>query len=67
MYPCSQCDYQATREALLTRHFLHKHEGFRYPCSECDYQATWPGSLQKHILNILDDQTVYSCGIFEKN
>ena len=65
MYPCSQCDYQATREALLTRHFLHKHEGFRYPCSECDYQATWPGSLQKHILNIHDYKTVYSCELCE--
>ena len=47
-YPCTECNYVATRAYTLKRHKEIKHEGIRYPCPECDYAATQAGDLKKH-------------------
>ena len=48
-YPCSQCDFKATRDSNLKIHIESVHEGIKYPCSQCDYKATQQSHLKRHI------------------
>ena len=47
-YPCSECEYAATRAGDLKRHKQSKHQGIRYPCRECEYVATRKEALKIH-------------------
>ena len=48
-YPCSKCDFAATRANVLKKHVENKHEGVRYPCSQCEYSATTANHLKRHV------------------
>ena len=50
-YPCSACEFVATRADILKRHIENKHEGVIYPCHECEYAATTTGALKIHVQN----------------
>ena len=48
-YPCSQCDYKATKQSNLKIHIEAVHEGVKYPYNQCNFKATRSMSLKKHI------------------
>ena len=60
IYPCPQCDFQATHSNSLQRHVMSKHEGIKYPCKQCDYMATQTCHLQMHIKS-KHEGIKYSC------
>ena len=37
LYACSECDYKASYNENVLKHFKAKHEGVKYACSKCDY------------------------------
>ena len=47
-YPCSKCEYTATRASDLKTHFRGKHEGLRYPCDKCEYAVTSKSNLKRY-------------------
>lgn len=48
MFPCDQCDYQATRIDNLNQHIKSQHEGIKYACNQCTYHASRPSNLRNH-------------------
>ena len=48
MYPCKECEYQATTKGCLIHHEKSTHEGIKYPCKGCDYQATQKWHFIQH-------------------
>ena len=48
-YPCTLCDYQATRQNSLTSHEKSVHQGFKYPCTICGHKTSHSSSLNIHI------------------
>ena len=52
IYPCSQCEYKATRKRHLRDHVQSVHEGVVHPCNLCDYKTTNNRSLTKHVQSI---------------
>ena len=49
-YPCTLCDYEATRSLTLKRHCQVVHIGKKpYKCSSCDYKSAIKAYLTKHI------------------
>ena len=50
-YPCDKCEYNATEENDLKRHFESKHKWVSYPCVKCEYYATSQRYLREHIKN----------------
>ena len=51
-YPCSQCDYKATKQFNLKIHTESVHEGVKYPCNQCNHKATQRIGLKKHIESV---------------
>ena len=60
MYPCNQCDYQATTLSNLTNHVQSKHEDAKYGCNQCDYEGTAQRYLKSHIKSKHEDHTSYN-------
>ncbi|KAL3276075.1 hypothetical protein HHI36_020796 [Cryptolaemus montrouzieri] len=50
---CINCDYQASRKCVLSRHIRRVHLGINnYKCSQCNYQTTVRGALKRHISSV---------------
>ena len=48
-YACSECDYRATTNDSLQRHFAFKHsEEKPYKCTKCEFRTKTKGNLQIH-------------------
>ena len=48
-FPCSQCDFTATKKSYVTEHTRAKHLGITFPCDECEYAATKKSNLKQHV------------------
>jgi hypothetical protein len=48
-YPCSQCDYKATRKCYLITHIETIHLKIYHLCNKCDYKSLYKRNLTQHI------------------
>ena len=64
-FPCSQCDYKATKKSHLVRHTKSKHEGVKFTCSYCDYKLTRKSSLLIHVKSQHQEDTSAPLKCFE--
>ena len=60
-YPCSLCDYQATRMSYLNDHIQTKHQGIRYECLECGKHFMKQSSLNLHFQTIHEGIKNHEC------
>ena len=52
-YPCDQCEFKATKEALLIVH-KKKHQKIVYSCNVCSFQTKNKQSLKVHTETLHD-------------
>ena len=48
-YPCSQCNYKATRKCYLITHIETTHLRIYHGCYKCDYKSLYKRNLIHHI------------------
>ena len=53
---CKLCDYRATQNSDLLKHFKSIHEDVKFSCKQFDYRATQKGSLLSHTASVHECQ-----------
>ena len=58
LFPCDQCNYEATQRYHLKRHWISKHGVTKINCDFCNKSFSLKGSLQGHIKRVHEEKFV---------